>query len=230
MNQQGAFQGFSKKTLTFFNDLQLNNNKNWFENHRSDYNQFILQPFKSIVIDLTDFMLSIDDLFEVTPAVNKTISRIYRDTRFSKDKSLFRTRMWFTFKRSGKDWKDAPAFFFQISIHSYCFGMGFYSASPETMQGLRDAIDHREEEFLKAISFYSQQTLFELQGELYKRIFDRNKPSHIQEWYQRRNLYLICNREIDQLLFSPKLVDDLRFAFKLLEPLYHFLWRLKIGD
>jgi hypothetical protein len=55
------------------------------------------------------FMLSIDPYFDVHPAINRTISKIYRDTRFSNDKSPFKTTMWITFKRPEKNWKDAPA-------------------------------------------------------------------------------------------------------------------------
>jgi hypothetical protein len=64
-------------------------------------------------------------------------------------------------------------------------------------------------------------------GERYKRILDGSKTQEIQNWYQRRNLYLVCKREIDERLFSGELVDDLMFAFHLAAPFYHYLQKAR---
>ncbi len=137
--------------------------------------------------------------------------------------------MWITFKRPGKNWRDAPAYFFEISPDSYRYGMGFYSASKDTMDRFRETIDKKPKEFLEAISFYPKQQDFVVEGEEYKRILDENKPGEVQNWYQRRNLYLVCNRKVDNRLFSRELIDDLIFGFGLLAPFYHYLWRIKFG-
>ncbi|MFQ6083392.1 MAG: DUF2461 domain-containing protein [Candidatus Aminicenantia bacterium] len=223
------FNGFSPKTLDFLRNLKANNNKIWFEQHKQDYQKYLLEPLQNLVTDLGKFMLAIDPYFEIRPAVNKTISRIYHDTRFSKDKSPYKSTMWITFKRPSKDWKDAPAYFFEISSDSYRYGMGFYSASPDTMYRFREMIDKKPKEFLKAIAFYSKQQVFVLEGDKYKRILDENKPEEIQNWHQRRNLYLVCNRKIDNCLFSRELIDDLIFGFGLIAPFYHYLWKMKFG-
>ena len=228
MNEQDErkFNGFSPKTLKFLRGLKANNNKVWFEGHRADYEQYVLGPLRDLVTDLGDFMLDIDMRFEITPAVNKTISRIYRDTRFSKDKSPFRSTVWITFKNRKKDWTTRVCgYFFELSIDSYRYGMGFYDAAPAIMNKFRQLIDENPKEFLKAISFFDKQKTFILEGEKYKRIIDKNKPEKIQYWYQRKNMYLVCNRKIDDTLFSSKLVDDLNYGFGLIAPFYHFLQR-----
>jgi len=225
---QSRFRGFSPETINFLRDLKKNNNKAWFEAHKHDYRLLLLEPLQSLVTDLGSFMLTIDPYFEVTPAINKTISRIYRDTRFSRDKTPFRSTMWITFKRPREDWKDAPAYFFEISSDGYRYGMGFYSASKDTMDRFREMIDEKPEVFQKAISFYSQKQPFVVEGERYKRTLDKTKPEEIQIWYQRRNLYLVCNRKVDDRLFSKELIDDLIYGFELIAPFYHFLWNLKI--
>ncbi len=227
MNQEQAFTGFSEETGAFLKNLKTHNNKQWFERHRQEYETFLLKPFRQLVMDLSSFMLMIDPYLEVRPAVNKTISKIYRDTRFSRSKLPFKTSMWITFKRPNKDWKDAPAYFFEISPHSYRFGMGLYSASPDTMRQFRGAIDANPKEFLKAISFYSDQNVFVLEGERYKRIISQDKSPEIREWYQRKNFYLVCNRKIDARLFGRELIDDLMSGFNRLAPFYHYLWNLR---
>jgi len=135
--------------------------------------------------------------------------------------------MWLTFKRPRKDWFDTPSYFFEICSNSYRYGMGFYSASPDTMRKLREAIDKKPKDFKKATLFYAKQKTFIMEGEKYKKIFDETKPKEIQDWYQRKNLYLVCNRKIDRQLFSSKLVDDLLLGFNLIAPFYHYLWKIK---
>lgn len=122
------FKGFSPEALHFLIDIRTNNSKAWYEEHKPDYRQLLLIPFQNLVSDLSGSMLNIDPQFITTPAVDKTISRIYRDTRFSKDKSLYRDSMWLTFKRPITDWKEVPAYFFEITPQNYRYGMGFYIA------------------------------------------------------------------------------------------------------
>jgi uncharacterized protein (TIGR02453 family) len=225
--QQRCFDGFSRNTLRFLKGLEVNNNKTWFEAHRRDYEEYVLGPLRNLVIDLEEFMLEIDPYFEIAPVVNKTISRIYRDTRFSKDKSPFRSTVWITFKNQSRDWTTlVSGYFFELSLNSYRYGMGFYNAAPAIMSKFREMIDTEPKEFLQAISFFSKQKTFVLEGDKYKKIFDKNKPKEIQDWYQRKNLYLVCNRKIDDILFSSKLVDDLASGFNLVAPFYHYLQKI----
>lgn len=125
-----AFTGFSPNSLEFFEGLTANNNRAWFEAHRDEYENYLLNPLKALVSDLAAPMLSIDPELITVPAVDKTISRIYQDTRFSRNKSPYKTRLWISFKRLSPDWKTAPCFFFEISADGYRYGMGF-SAPPE---------------------------------------------------------------------------------------------------
>ncbi|MBI3599067.1 MAG: DUF2461 domain-containing protein [Nitrospinae bacterium] len=222
-----SFNGFSQKTLDFLKNLKVNNNHVWFEAVRGEYQEHLLKPLQNLSSDLSEFMLTIDPHFEIRPAVNKTISRIYRDTRFSKDKSPFRDTMWIIFKRPNNDWRDAPAYFFEISPDSYRYGMGFYSAGKETMDRLREMIVRKSKEFFKVVSLYSKQKIFVVEGEKYKKILNNNIPEEFQDWYQKKNLYLVCNRKIDNHLFSSKLLKDLTSGFSLIAPFYHYFLKLK---
>jgi uncharacterized protein (TIGR02453 family) len=221
------FKGFSKDTIDFLWNINKNNNKTWFEENRTSYKELLLEPMRYLVMDMADYILSIDQSIDVTPSVGKTISKIHRDTRFSKDKSPYRDTMWITFKKPSKDWSSSkPAFFFEISPYSYRYGMGFFSANPHTMELFRENIDNSLNEFKKAISFYNKQHVFALEGEKYKRILDKNKPEDILNWYQRKNLYLVCNKNIDDILFSNKLTDELKSNFSLISDFYNYLYKI----
>lgn len=221
------FEGFSNETINFLKSLKENNNKLWFEENKEKYTNHLLTPMKYLVMDLSSFILSIDPLLEVTPSCGYTISKIYRDTRFSKDKSPYKISMWITFKRRSKEWSSNPAFFFELSPDSYRYGMGFFQANPTTMKIFRENIDASLDKFKNAISFYSKQDVFVVEGDKYKRILDKEKTEDINEWYQRKNLYLVCNKEIDNLLFSKELVDKLIVDFSLVKDFYTYLNQLK---
>ena len=98
------------------------------------------------------------------------------------------------------------------------------------MSRFREMIDENPKEFLRAISFLAKQKTFVLEGEKYKRIIDKTKPEKIQDWYQRKNMYLVCNRKIDDTLFSGTLIGDLISGFNLIAPFYHYLQKIKLRD
>ena len=186
----------------------------------------MLQPLRDLVTDMADFMLGIDLSFEVAPAVGKTISRIYRDTRFSKDKSPFRDCMWIVFKRSNKDWaRYIPGYFLEINPKSYRYGLGFYDAAPDLMARFRQQIDEDPESFLKAVGWFAKQNVFTLEGETYKRPIGQDKPEPIRTWYSYKSFYLTYDRPIDDAILSPKFADQLMTHFGLAAPLYRYVHR-----
>jgi len=216
------FTGFSSKSFQFLQGLRKHNTKEWFEVHRQEYQQFILQPMQALVEELAPVMSGIDPSLEISPAVNKTISRIYRDTRFSKDKSPYKISQWITFKRPRREWQNFPAYFFELSPESYRFGMGFYSADRSTMDRFRTHLDADPALFLAATDFYSQGQ-FALEGESYKRPLKSNIQASLQDWYNRKSFYLVSQHSMQQQDISSSLADELASAFETLTPLYHYL-------
>ena len=218
------FTGFSRQAFSFLKDLKANNDKAWFKAHRPDYEQYLLQPLRDLVTDLTDAMLDIDPCFEVSPTVNKTISRIHRDTRFSKDKSPYRDCMWIVFKRSGKEWSRwGVGYFIEITPTGYRYGVGFYEAAPDIMAQFRARIDGNPKAFLKAVSWFQEATPYALEGETYKRHKGPDKPEPILSWYNHKTFYLSSKRKIDRTIKSSTLVEILMHDCKLCAPLYHYL-------
>ncbi len=221
------FRGFSRKTFTFLRDLHRNSDKTWFKARREVYEEHVLQPLRDLVSDLADFMLGIDLSFEVAPSVGKTISRIYRDTRFSKDKSPFHDCAWITFKRSGKDWsRYIPGYFLEIAPKSYRYGMGFYEAAPDLMARFREQIDEDPESFLKAVGWLDKQKVFTVEGEKYKRPTGQDRPEPIRTWYGYKSFFLTSEHAIDDTILSPKFADQLMDHFGQAAPLYRYVFRI----
>ena len=224
-----SFSGFSQKSLDLLKQIKMNNSKKWFEEHRSEYEKYLIIPFKQLVSDLTPTMLSMDPDIEVRPAINKTISRIFRDTRFSSDKSLFRDTMWLVFKRPVKDWTvSIPGFYFEISPGMYRYGMGFYNAAPKIMAAFREKIDENPKRFAKVISFMVTDKRYRLEGEKYKRKIPSKYLANIDAWYQMKTFYLADNRKPDKILFSGTLSDELIEGFLLTASLYRYLVEIEV--
>jgi uncharacterized protein (TIGR02453 family) len=218
-----SFNGFSSKTLEFLFENRLINSKSWFSEHQPEYHNLIMSPFKELVCELSGSILDIDPFIEVTPATNKTISRIYRDTRFSKDKSLYRDNMWLVFTRPKKSWPDFPAFFFEIYPDRYRYGMGHFLASRETMEIYRELINKTHPLFLEALSRYENQNIFLLQGDKYKKTLAPGKSDNIKDWYDRKNIYFEHTSANLKQLFSKQLITELTDGFNTLKPIYNFL-------
>ena len=223
---KGAFTGFTPDTLQFLRTLAANNSREWFEEHKDAYRQSVQEPLQRLASALAGPLLAIDQDLITEP--RRVVSRIHRDTRFSRDKSPYKTRLWLTYKRPLTLWQDAPAFFFELSADSYRYGMGFFAASRETMDRLRARIDRDQEAFRATVAFLDGQEAFVLAGEKYKRLLDGQKAEEILEWYQRKSLYLVCNRPLDGRLFGRGVLDELTAGFGRLAPFYHWLWQLKI--
>jgi len=80
MSEEKSFEGFSKKTVRFFEQLAANNNKVWFENHRNDFEADVMEPAREFVVALGARLKSIAPNILAIPKVNKSIFRINRDT------------------------------------------------------------------------------------------------------------------------------------------------------
>ncbi len=215
---------FSNESLQFLTEVRLRNSREWYKENKAAYERVLLYPFQRLVSQLSATMFAIDSELELMPAVSKTISRLNRDTRFSHDKSLYRDTMWLTFMRRTKDRSDYPAFFFEIGPDSYRYGMGFFSASVKTMNLYRDTITKKEAEFIKIISDMANAGIFVPAGDSYKRNQYEGDKEEVAEWYNKKNIYMVDNRDhIEEIFDFDLLQNRLSTGFKSLAEFYRFL-------
>lgn len=223
------FAGFTPAAAEYLFELSNNNNKEWFTANRSRYEQNLLVPFQLLVSALADTMLVIDEQIEVRPQVGKTLSRMHRDTRFSANKMPYKPGMWLAFSRKDKDTKDMPGFFFEFTPFQYRFGMGCYMAAKSTMDNYRILIARDEKSFFKTVAFLEKPQPLAVCGELYKRPLKNDCSEKLQTWYQRKEIYLMCERQLDDLVFSAGLTDALATSFKAAAGFYRLLLKAAQG-
>ncbi|MFB0921630.1 MAG: DUF2461 domain-containing protein [Oscillospiraceae bacterium] len=213
----------SEKTIDFLFENRVVDNKTWFTEHRADYDSLVLEPLRELVMRLKPTMLSIDPQLICEPKVGRSISRIYRDTRFSNDKSTFRDVMWCVFIRDKKLYEGPPCFWFEFSPKGFRYGCGYYQASASSVEAMRSLILSDDKAFKAAQKAFKKQSVFHLEDSLYKRTRYPDQPEEKREWLDQKNLGFITESTDFDLLFSDGLADRLAHDFSLLAPMYDFM-------
>lgn len=220
MNAQ--FHGLPVGLTHFLAELAGNNDRDWFKAHKTEYETLVRDPLRGLVVALAEPMLKIDAGFDTDPK-GGAVSRIYRDTRFSRDKSPYRINQWVCFKRLGQDWQERPAFFLEIGPAGWRHGMGCYAAPPATIKAQRAAILARPIRFLEALQ-EARSAGFSIEGESYARPkLPEGLDPVLGDWIARKSPYVVCTGPVEPLLSSPELVGDVLRRWQALEPLYHLL-------
>ena len=218
------FSGFTPETFQFFAELEENNCKPWFDEHKSIYESEVLQPLKALANALVPFFASIDSQMDFRPA--KLISRIYRDIRFSPDKTPYKKHMWIAyqrpFQRQTTEWMSFPGFFLEIGKEGSNYGMGLFEAQKKVMDRYREMIEYQPEQFRKITAGLVEKQGFVIEGEEYKRPIKSDLDAYFQPWIQRKGIWLIKNIPVGETLFSEKLLAYLEKEFALLQALYDF--------
>jgi len=215
------FTGFTPETFNFFAGLKENNYKPWFEEHKQVYEQEVLQPLRALVHAMTPAMYSVDSQMIFQP--NKVVSRIYRDIRFSSDKSPYKTNMWLSFQRKVADWLNFPGFYLEITSDCYQYGMGLYMAKKNVMDDYRAKIEYEPDNFRQMTEDLIDKHRFTLGGDEYKRPLINNLTEFFQQWIQRKSIYLYKTCPIGNEMFDEGFANHLFQEYILLQPFYNFL-------
>ena len=161
---------FSADTLDFLFENRMHDSREWFAEHHDRYRKSVLEPLRQLVVALTPSMLSIDGELGCEPKVDRTICRIWRDTRYTHDPSLYRDNMWIIFKRGGRmHGTDYPGFYFDLSGSGFGYGCGFYAASTGYMNTLRGLILEGDPDYRRAQRSLAKCKQYEMDGDFYKR-------------------------------------------------------------
>ncbi len=223
------FYGFKPETFAYLDQLGLNNSRGWFEAHKNEYIDYLKRPFMELVEDLAPTIHEIDPALDTDP--KRCIARINRDIRFTTDKSPYRTNLWLAFKRNVPDWKEEPAFFFEIFPDHYRYGMGFFITPRPVIELIRTAVSGREKTFMDLHRQYLSQELYVLAGEKYKKIITPDIPVDLMEWNQRKEFYFMADHPVDETLMGPELINILSRDFKKLNAWYQYFRNLtEIGQ
>lgn len=149
-----AFAGFPRETFSFLEGMAANNDKAWFEANRPLYEAGYLAPARAFVDVMGPRLRALSPAVQFEARVNGSISRVNRDTRFSRDKRPYKDHLdlWF-WHGERKGWTQ-PGFFMRLSAEAVWLGCGMHHFEDECMTRYREAVvnDRSGEALVKAIA------------------------------------------------------------------------------
>lgn len=209
----------TKDSLTFLDTLKANNDREWFNANKDQY----LKQHQNIIEFADDLLekLNKHDNIE-TPSGKKSLFRIYRDVRFSKDKSPYKTNWAGGFKRATKHLRGG--YYFHIEPDNVFVGGGFWAPNKEDLQRIREDIVTDADE-LKAIldSKDFKDAFGELEGEQLKtspKGFDKEHPDIDLLRYKQFIVSKKFSKEEALSKDFSKMVDD---TFKKMRPFFDYM-------
>lgn len=215
------FTGFGKGLLPFFLDLRFHNSKEFMDANRERYQKEVRAPFYAFIEALGPKMQQIDDEFEIRPA--KCLSRINRDTRFSRDKSPYRDHLWVAFRQAAMDKDGLPFYWVEIRPECVNWGLGVWGENRELMDAMRRRMAARPEDYLRVLPIL-QQRGFSLGGREWKKLAAPDGlPEELIPWYMKREIYAEKQTQAVEIIHTPQIVDRIYADFEAIAPLYRIL-------
>lgn len=206
-------------SLEFLKSLQQNNNRDWFNAHKDVFIE--QQNAIEVFADALLAELSKHDLIE-TPSGKKSLHRIYRDTRFSKEKIPYKTNWSGNFSRATKQLRGG--YYFHIEPGNSFVGGGFWGPSPEDLKRVRDDISFDSAPLRNIIGSKTFiDTFGTLHGEQVKtspKGFDANHEAIDLLRYKQ---FLLMKRFSDQEVLGPDFVQAVNQTFKNMRPFFDYM-------
>lgn len=211
-----------REIYDFLKALSENNNKAWFEQNKSRYEKTRLK-----FLHITEVLIHEIRSFDRTiPFLDpkKCMFRIYRDVRFSKDKSPFKTNYGSYIAREGRSGGNV-GYYFQIAPGNSFLGAGIFMPDPDKLRAIRTEIYEHPLDFLEVIEDSAFNNRFKLYDEDKLKTSPKGFPKDFEHigllQYKSYSPYL----EIpDEQLFSPDIIDTVVEHFRLLLPFNQFLY------
>lgn len=219
------FTGFYPQGLDLLIENRMMNSPVFYQEHKSQIKALAIEPFYALCQSMREDMLQIDPLFVTIPS--RMVSRVRRDTRYIKDKTLYRSNLWLYFRRPRAQFEDVPFFYFELGPEYWRYGCwgGFGRGE---MAHARDMIVREDKLFLDAYTAVQQIPSMQLHGEVYKRLKCPDAKEIYRLWSERKQLGIDFEETHDYSpVFDGSFVPQMLERFHQLTPFYRFLWAIK---
>lgn len=217
------FSGFPRGGIKFMKQLKRNNNRPWFEKHKEEYETFVKLPMQSLIVGLQPHFERFAPEFDVHP--KKSLFRIYRDVRFSKDKTPYKTHAAAHFVLRGKPkGVEGSGYYLHIEPGEVFLGGGIYMPDGDQLKRIRKAIATQPDRFLSIIGQKNFKKIFgTLQGQKLKRVPQGYEPDHpMAEWLKHKQFFVWVEWP-ETICLKEKFVDDVAGVFESATPMVRFL-------
>ena len=219
-----GFTGFPPEAMTFFRGLKKNNTREWFQPRKEIYEQKVKGPMLELVTALMQRLADFAPEHVGDPA--KAIYRIYRDIRFSKNKTPYKTHVAAVFPRRDLEKHAGASYYVSVSPEEVEVGGGVYMPPPESLRAIRSHLAEHHEEFRRIASARAVRRLFgELHGDRLTRPPKGFASDHAAADLLCRKQFLLFAELDPKLATTPKLFREVAARFEAMAPFLEFLNR-----
>ncbi len=220
------FNGFPKQFPIFLKDLKKNNTKEWFQDHKKKYESSIKIPSQEFVAVMGDRLKETNPEINAIPKVNKSLFRINRDTRFSNDKSPYKTNVGILFWEGTGKRMESSSFYFHLEDNQLLIGCGMYIFPKPTLQKYRETIMKKKKgSELKSIIKNLLSLGYQIETKHYKRYPRGFEP--VSDFHKEYLLYNGLTARFDMALssifYTPEIIDFTFDHFKKIMPLHNWI-------
>ena len=213
------FTGFSPETIDFLWGIRMNNNREWFQQHKQQYTTTLYEPMKALGQELfRPFLNRSGDLLKV--------SRIYRDQRMHPPEP-YKESLWICIRQDVDWWAENPCLYFEINPEGADYGFFLWKPRTAALEAFRQFIRTHPEDFLHLVKALEESVGQPITADCYKRPKAVDDPRLAPYFAWKGQIGCTRHLEAGPGLFGPELAAEVSDFFQRLMPLYDFFNRFK---
>ncbi len=218
------FKGFPVDCVPFLQDLARNNNRDWFNDNKQRYESLVREPALSFIEGMASGLEKISPHFTaVAKKSGGSLMRVYRDTRFAKDKTPYKTNIGIQFRHElGKN-VHAPGFYVHIAPDECFIGVGLWHPEPDALKAIREFILDNPSSWKDARSYPPFKKHFQMVGESLQRPPRGIQPDHeLIEDLKRKDFIALKSFPVEKIN-DKKFIRFVLSSFDQADPFMHYL-------
>lgn len=209
------YASFTPESLKFLDELAANNNREWFKENKTRYEEQVLDVALRFIQSMQKPLHDIAPHFTAIPKrMGGSLMRVYRDTRFTKGKDPYKTNIGIQFRHELAKDVHSPGFYVHIDPEQVFLGAGMWRPDSGALAGIRERISNKQKEWLRVLTDSAFSRHFHLGGTTLKRPprgYDKDHP--MIEDLKRKDFIAVKNMNHDDVL-NPKFQQKVEAAFK----------------
>ena len=214
------FTGFTPETIDFLWGIRMNNNRDWFAEHKKQYVSALYEPMKELSKELFQPFLE-------SPGNILKVSRIYRDQRMHPPEP-YKESLWICIRQDVDWWAENPCLYFEINPEGVDYGFFIWKPKTATMEDFRRHITAYPEEFLELIRSTEEAVGQKITAECYKRPKQTDNPDLMPYFAWKGQIGCVRHVDVGPEMFGPEIAAEVADFFEKLTPLYNYFNRFKV--
>lgn len=216
------FDGITTDAMLLLAENRFRDSRDFYEENKERIKALAVNPMRQIAAALGDQLYELDPYMNLDPS--RMVSRVRRDTRFTKDQHLYRENLWIMFMRHKNEWPHFPCMWFEFTPRGYSLGIGLFYQTPGLLEFWRSEMREKPAEFKKAVKL-CESVGAHTDGEHYKRPKE-GCPKGLEDYYNLKEVYFSLASGNTDDLKDETIINRLKECYSAFEPMYRFMLRV----